>query len=497
MFVASGLYKYATGAGSKVADENAPTSTAQTPADSRVKRHPKRATRDARGPQHPASAHPDLTPHAGVPTSPPPSYASVAAGQTSEERRQASAAKIAIIESILGQEDLYLVLGIKRSAKPDEVRRGFLNRSRSCHPDKFPDYPPATEAFQKVSFAYETLSKPSSRRMYDVSGRTDFAAAMNTSAEGRDGSDAAAGLGDDTLNGVLYSVFCEFMEGDFEMIRVLVNALNDGNPSMNLGDDAVDSIEGAFKRVRDIMLAGKRYLSVIRFELIRLYEIQHSLRQLSYFNISGRLRLTLQLARVTISIPLAIDQAMKQPAEGADGDKAQTAAAAESGDGRATAAAGEEQEDSDSEHDDDDDDGGADAKQTSYFANPAAASADFGVAPEDDNDSDSDSNERSEVRAEERIRARQRASRARRKAAKRERRGQIRGGDGPTSGHDRSGTNTSSSRSQHARALQRKGLLPTSAVGLLRGVVKVLETSEAWVPGGGGGGGGGGADTKI
>lgn len=38
----------------------------------------------------------------------------------------------------------------------------------------------------------------------------------NATAAGMDG-------GDETLNGVLYSVFCEFMEGDFEMIRVLVS----------------------------------------------------------------------------------------------------------------------------------------------------------------------------------------------------------------------------------------------------------------------------------
>jgi hypothetical protein len=51
---------------------------------------------------------------------------------------------------------------------------------------------------------------------------------------------------------------------------------------------------------------------VLRFELIRLYEIQHSLRQLSYFDVFGRLRLSLQLARVTLSIPIAIDEAMRQ-----------------------------------------------------------------------------------------------------------------------------------------------------------------------------------------
>lgn len=56
-------------------------------------------------------------------------------------------------------------------------------------------------------------------------------------------------------------------------------------------------------------------MRVVRFELIRLYEIQQTLRGLSYFNIPGRLRLTLQLARVTLSIPMKVDRAMREGIE--------------------------------------------------------------------------------------------------------------------------------------------------------------------------------------
>jgi hypothetical protein len=45
-------------------------------------------------------------------------------------------------------------------------------------------------------------------------------------------------------------------------------------------------------------------MRVIKFELIRLYEIQNDLRRLSYFNLTGRLRLTIRLARVAIEIPM-------------------------------------------------------------------------------------------------------------------------------------------------------------------------------------------------
>jgi hypothetical protein len=42
-----------------------------------------------------------------------------------------------------------------------------------------------------------------------------------------------------------------------------------------------------------------------------LYELQQQLRSLSYFDVFGRLRLTLQLARLTMTIPMLIDNAMK------------------------------------------------------------------------------------------------------------------------------------------------------------------------------------------
>lgn len=64
------------------------------------------------------------------------------------------------------------------------------------------------------------------------------------------------------------------------------------------------------------LVASQKYLRVIKFELCRLYEIQSSLRALSYFDIRGRLRLTLQLGIVALSIPMAIDQAIgTDPAE--------------------------------------------------------------------------------------------------------------------------------------------------------------------------------------
>lgn len=103
-----------------------------------MKRRPRRGTAPSSSYSKPSPASPPLTSplvdaEASLP--PPPPYASIATGSTSEERKQAQDAKVAIIEEILKEEDLYRLLGCKKSSKPEEIRRGFLNRSRSCHPE--------------------------------------------------------------------------------------------------------------------------------------------------------------------------------------------------------------------------------------------------------------------------------------------------------------------------------------------------------------------------
>ncbi|GAA5841822.1 hypothetical protein JCM3766R1_005581 [Sporobolomyces carnicolor] len=211
-----------------------------------------------------------------------------------------------LVDRINKTDELYEILGVGKRAKSEEIRRGFLGRSRICHPDKLPHYPPSTTAFQRLSYAYETLSKPSSRRIYDLGGMRSFETgpSMSSAADG-----AAA---DETLNGVLRSVIHEFLNGDFEMIRVFVTALNEGSPGLNLGEDAVDNLESAFRKAREVLLAGQKYALLLKFSLIRMYEIQISLRRLSYFDLYGRLRLTMELMRCMVEVPLILDRAMRE-----------------------------------------------------------------------------------------------------------------------------------------------------------------------------------------
>lgn len=58
-------------------------------------------------------------------------------------------------------------------------------------------------------------------------------------------------------------------------------------------------------------IATKKYFKVVQFELMRLYELQHELRALSYFDLMRRMRLTITMFKVILSLPIMINLVSK------------------------------------------------------------------------------------------------------------------------------------------------------------------------------------------
>ena len=66
--------------------------------------------------------------------------------------------------------DLYVELGVPRGATQDEIRQAFKALARRYHPDRNPDDIPTREKFQRVTRAYDVLSDPEKRALYDKLG---------------------------------------------------------------------------------------------------------------------------------------------------------------------------------------------------------------------------------------------------------------------------------------------------------------------------------------
>lgn len=67
--------------------------------------------------------------------------------------------------------DLYKLLGVTRSASETELKRAYRKESKKYHPDKNPNNQTAHDRFVEITAAYEDLSDPQLRRVYDQHGK--------------------------------------------------------------------------------------------------------------------------------------------------------------------------------------------------------------------------------------------------------------------------------------------------------------------------------------
>jgi molecular chaperone DnaJ len=68
------------------------------------------------------------------------------------------------------KKDYYAVLGVKKTASAEEIRKAFRKLARKYHPDVNPGDKSAEEKFKTLSEANDVLSDPKKRKIYDQLG---------------------------------------------------------------------------------------------------------------------------------------------------------------------------------------------------------------------------------------------------------------------------------------------------------------------------------------
>ena len=74
----------------------------------------------------------------------------------------------------MAQRDYYEVLGVKKGASMDELKRAYRKLAVKYHPDKNPGDKQAEERFKEINEAYAVLSDPKKKEQFDQFGSSNF-----------------------------------------------------------------------------------------------------------------------------------------------------------------------------------------------------------------------------------------------------------------------------------------------------------------------------------
>src|ERR671915_2093360 len=93
------------------------------------------------------------------------------------------------------KQDYYEVLGIKRDAKPEEIKKAYRRLARKYHPDVNPGDKASEERFKLTTEAHDVLSDPKKRKVYDRFGQySDNLADAHARGAGPSGSRTSPGF---------------------------------------------------------------------------------------------------------------------------------------------------------------------------------------------------------------------------------------------------------------------------------------------------------------
>lgn len=140
--------------------------------------------------------------------------------------------------------------------------------------------------FLGLATAYETLSNPKSRRIYDLGG-DDLLGGSSSNSQRQ------------SWQACINEVFAEFMNSNYEPVMSALEMLNKQSPG-GIGLDR-DAVRLALSHVRQFIMAGQIRYDLIQSELLELKQMRSG-KRLSLFNVIGRMRYSLRITRLVLVV---------------------------------------------------------------------------------------------------------------------------------------------------------------------------------------------------
>lgn len=109
----------------------------------------------------------------------------------------------------MAKRDCYEILSVDKSAGQDDIKKAYRKLAMKYHPDRNPDNEQASEKFKEANEAYEVLSSPEKRKLYDQFGYAGL---------GNNGSAAQGGFGGG-FEDIFGDIFDMFGGGGFSSSR--------------------------------------------------------------------------------------------------------------------------------------------------------------------------------------------------------------------------------------------------------------------------------------
>ncbi|HWM14302.1 MAG TPA: molecular chaperone DnaJ, partial [Gaiellaceae bacterium] len=138
-------------------------------------------------------------------------------------------------------KDLYEILGVSKTASPDEIKKAYRKLARQYHPDRNPGDAAAEERFKEIQGAYDVLSDPEKRKQYDQLGSRMF--------QGGPGGGGFQWSGDIGDLGDLFGGLFGRMGGGGASARARPRAQRGADVSVSLNLSFEDSLKGLTTKI--------------------------------------------------------------------------------------------------------------------------------------------------------------------------------------------------------------------------------------------------------